>query len=100
MAISAPLLFGGVCVLGSSATRLSDEDTPMSQLTIRGSVSNSAEIVYIGNSDVSSNNAHAFLEKKEAFTWGPYTRGGGIRPSQVFLLGSVGDRVMWSGFPA
>lgn len=97
--IGGPQLFGGLVTLGSEGTRLSSEDTPMCQLTIR--TLETAARVYFGNSDVTAatTNAHGFIDGGEWHSWGPYGRGGGIRPSQVFLAGTAGTVVLWSGFP-
>lgn len=101
MAIAAPNLSGGLTTLGSTATRLADEDTPMCQLTIRVSASASARI-YFGNSNVTNGEilAHGFVDPGEWHTWGPFEAGRGIRPSQIFLAGTAGDRILWSGWPA
>lgn len=91
-------MFGGIVTLGSNATRLADEDTPMCQLSIR---SNSAAAdMYFGNSDVDHTKHIGYVEGGEAFQWGPFEAGRGIRPSQVFLYGTAGDRVIWMGWPA
>lgn len=95
--IGGPLLYGGVTTLGSNATRLSDEDTPMCHLVVRSAAG--TKIIYLGNADVAPSTAVGYINAGEAFTWGPYARGGGVRPSQVFIYGSPGDTVFWQGFP-
>lgn len=92
-------LFGGVVVLGSQATVLSSEITPMAEVTIR--TLPTAGRVYFGNSNVTpgGDNAHGFIDGGEEKTWGAYTRGGGVRPAQIFLAGASGSVVLWSGFP-
>lgn len=91
-------LIGGITILGSDATRLSDVDQPMVQLTLRG-IDNPNRI-YFGNSDVSPSNFIGYVDRNDAYQWGPYQRGGGVRPAQIFVIGTVGDRVVWSAFPA
>jgi hypothetical protein len=93
-------LFGGITILGNQATLLSSESTPMSQVTIR--TLPTAARAYFGNVDVTpgGDNAHGYIEGGEWHTWGPYSRGGGIRPLQIFLAGTAGTTVLWSGWPA
>jgi hypothetical protein len=93
-------LFGGVLTLGSQATLLSPETTPMCQLTFR--TLPTSERVYFGNSNVTpgGDNSHGYIAPGEYHTWGPFMRGGGIRPAQVFLAGTAGTVVLWSGYPA
>jgi len=94
-----PELFGGLVTLGSQATVLSSEITPMCELEIR--TLPTAGRVYFGNANVTpgGDNAFGFIDAGEAKTWGPYTRGGGIRPAQVFVAGIQGAVILWSGFP-
>jgi len=100
MPVDAPSLFGGLVTLGSEATRLSSEDTPMCQLTIRSG--DTAATIYFGNSDVTNAEtlAHGRIAGGEWHVWGPYEAGRGVRPSQIFLAGTAGDKVLWSGWPA
>jgi hypothetical protein len=87
-------------VLGSQATLLSSDATPLCQVTIR--TLSTAARVYFGNVDVTpaGDNAHGYIEGGEWHVWGPYTRGSGIRPAQIFLAGTAGTAVLWSGWPA
>jgi hypothetical protein len=98
MSIQVPNLIGGITVLGNNATRLSDDDTPMTQLSIRSN--STAADVYFGSASVTHVDHVGYIEGGESFQWGPYTAGRGIRPSQVFLYGTAGDRVIWTGWPA
>lgn len=98
MAIQAPNLLGGITTLGSEATRLSSEETPMTQLSIRSNAG--ASDVYFGNVDVTHAEHIGYIEGGESYQWGPFTAGRGIRPCQVFLYGTAGDRVIWTGWPA
>ena len=100
MPVTSVPLFGGLTTLGSNATRLADDDTPMCQLTIRSA--DTAALIYFGNSTVTNADtlAHGRISGGEWHVWGPYESGRGIRPSQIFLAGTAGDKVLWSGFPA
>jgi len=99
MAVYSEIL-GGVTVLGSQATVLSSEIAPCCQLTFR--TLPTAARIYFGNVDVTpaGDNAHGYVEGGEWHQYGPYTRGGGIRPTQVFLAGTAGTVVLWSAWPA
>ena len=93
-------IYGGATILGSEATILSAESTPMCQLTLR--TLPTASRVYFGNVNVTSagDNAHGYFEGGEWHTWGPFSRGGGLRPAQVFLAGTAGTVVLWTAWPA
>jgi hypothetical protein len=71
----------------------------MAELTLR--TLPTAGRVYFGNSNVTTggDNAMGFIDGGESKTWGPYTRGGGIRPAQVFVAGNTGSVILWTGFP-
>lgn len=95
-----PEIYGGAVILGSEATIMSTETSPMCQVTIR--TLPTAERVYFGNVDVTpaGDNAHGYIEGGEWHVWGPYSRGGGIRPAQIFLAGTASTVVLWSAWPA
>lgn len=95
-------IYGGITVLGSEATILSSETVAMCQITIRTLTQPTTSRVYFGNVNVTpgGDNAHGYIDPGEAYTWGPYSRGGGIRPAQIFLAGPAGATVLWSAWPA
>jgi hypothetical protein len=92
-------MIGGQHTVSASATALDSSAVPMRQITIRSKSGNA--ILYFGNSDVTATptNAHGFLNAGESWTFGPYSPGG-VRPEQIYIIGTGSDVVFWSGIPA
>ena len=93
-------MIGGQHTVAATAGALDSSDTPCRQITIRSKAGNS--ILYFGNSDVTATptNAHGYLNAGESWTFGPYSPGSGVRPEQIFIIGTASDVLFWSGIPA
>lgn len=93
------LPIGGQHVVDDAAKALdASDDTLCRQITIR--LNEGDAKVYFGDSDVTAvpANAHGFLLEKESYTFGPF-EAGGIRPKDIFLIGTADDLIFWSGIP-
>lgn len=94
------MLIGDEHTVKASATILANNDQPCRLLTIRLE-SGAAGDVMFGNSDVTSGaNRHGFLAAGESWTFGPYTFGSGIRPSEIYVVGTADDLLFWNGLTA
>ena len=82
-------------LLGSNATQLSSEEEPCRQISMRSHDGNTE--ISIGHSDVDPATRYGFIRAGESYTIGPFPPGVGIRPCDVYVAGSVGDALTWSG---
>ena len=92
---------GGQHTVAASAKALDSTDsTAYKQITIRSNAGTS--IMYFGGSDVTAvpANAHGYLNAGESWTFGPFAPGSGIKPSEIFIIGTASDILFWSGIPA
>jgi len=93
-------MIGGEHTVAAAAAVLNSDDTPCRVLTIRLE-SDAAGDCYFGLSTVTTEaHRHGFLEAGESWTFGPYSAGTGIRPSEVYIIGTAGDVLFWNGLPA
>jgi len=81
--------------LGVARTALSTSNVPCRQITIRAH--EGTDEMSIGLSDVDPATRFGFVSDGEAFTIGPFNDGRGLRPNEVFVVGTVGDRLTWFG---
>ena len=95
---------GGQHTIAATATALDSSNTPCRILTIRLELG--ASICYFGNSDltIAPTNAHGYLVASatagESWTFGPFDIGSGIKPSEIFIVGTADDVLFWNGLPA
>lgn len=95
-------LVGGVTTLGATATPIDVSGTvdfPCRQLVMRAEP-NAQGIIYIGNSDVSANNAVGYFYARETGGFGPLSVGCGIYARTIYLLGNAGTKIYWWAFPS
>jgi hypothetical protein len=57
-------------------------------------------VCYIGNVGVSASDHVALITTGSEFMFGPFEPGIGIRPNGIYLLGTAGQKITWSGVPA
>jgi len=92
---------GGVHTIGATAAKLANDDNPYTKITVRLNLSGNQ--TFFGNSDVASDgtNAHGYLvataTSGESWTFGPYPSGAGIKPSDLYFVGTAGDKLFWTG---
>ena len=91
-------LSGGTTTLGSTASLLDSSSVPMRQIIIHAHLG--TDEVSIGNSDVTADDRTGFVDGGGEFKFGPFEPGIGIRPNGIYLLGTAGQRVTWSGVPS
>ena len=91
---------GGQHTVSATATALDSDSTGMRQLTLRSKSGNA--IIYFGGSDVTATptNAHGYVNAGESWTFGPFAPGSGIKPSEIYIIGTGSDVLFWSGIPA
>ena len=98
MATDAPVSGTVVRLLGPFAQRLSPVTTPCRQITIR-SHEGTGEIS-IGPAGVTAGDRWGFTLELETFDLGPFGAGQGLRPCDVYVVGTPGDYLTWSGVHA
>jgi hypothetical protein len=94
-------MIGGQHTVAASAKALdSTVTTACRQITIRANAGTS--IMYFGGSDVTAvpANAHGYLNAGESWTFGPFSPGSGIKPSDIYIIGTASDVLFWSGIPS
>ena len=95
----APITGGVTSILGGAgSTQLAPEKKACRQISIRSHTGNSE--ISIGHSDVVHATRWAYIDATESWTWGPFESGVGIRPCDIYLLGTTLDAVTWSGVHA
>lgn len=89
---------GGQHTVVDSATVLNSSTVPHSVITIRSNAGNG--ILYFGDSDVTAvpANAHGYLNAGESWTFGPFSEGKGIRPADIYIIGTADDVLFWQAF--
>ena len=97
------MLQGAVHTIAASPTKLGESEVSMRVITIR--LEPDASICYFGDSDmVDANNAFGYVTgttaSGESWTFGPFERGSGIKPSEIYIFGTAEDKLFWSGLPA
>ena len=95
MATEAPISGGVTTLLGVYAQQLSSLTTPCRQISIRSHLDN--DEISVGNAGVTVGDRYAFLLELENYTIGPFDAGQGIRPCDVYVVGTMGNAVTWSG---
>jgi hypothetical protein len=83
-------------LLGTEPQQLGEETTPCRQITVRAHYGNAD--ASIGHVDVTTAKRWAFVLEGETYTIGPFPPGNGIRPCDIYILGSLGDEFTWGGF--
>lgn len=96
MATEAPVSGGVVSLLGINAQQLSSEEIPCRQLTIRNHPGN--DEISIGHAGVTIGTRWAFILESEPFTIGPFNNGSGVRPCDIYVVGTPGDLFTWAGY--
>ena len=91
---------GGQHTVSGTATVLDSSEIPMRQITVRAKAGTS--IMYFGGSDVTAvpANAHGYINAGESWTFGPFSAGSGIKPTEIYIIGTAADVLFWSGIPA
>ena len=91
---------GGQHTVAAAAAVLDASIVGMRQITIRANAGTS--IIYFGGSDVTvtPTNAHGYNNAGESWTFGPFSPGSGVAPSEIYIIGTADDILFWSGIPA
>lgn len=95
MATDAPISGTVATLMGILGQQLSSIDTPCRQLSLRSHPGNGE--ISIGHQGVTVGDRYAFILESEPYTIGPFGPGQGIRPCDIYIVGTVGDSVTWSG---
>ena len=94
-------MIGGQHTVAAAAAQLDSSTIACRILTIR--LEPGASILYFGGDDVdpAPANAHGYLTATatsgESWTFGPYDTGTGIRPSEIYIVGTADDVLFWNG---
>ena len=93
-------MIGAQHTVSDSATVLDSSTIACRHITIR--LEAGASILYFGDSDVTAvpANAHGYINAGESWTFGPFAPGCGIRPSDIYIIGTADDVLFWSGIPS
>ena len=93
-------MIGGQHTVAASATILNASTVGCRQITIRANAGTS--ILYFGGSTVTAVPAfaHGYLNAGESWTFGPFAPGSGIKPSEIYIIGTADDILFWSGIEA
>lgn len=93
---------GGEDITSTGRKQLADDDTLLSQLTVRcGTFADSTSKASFGGNDVTTTaNRHGYWKTEESYTFGPFDRGG-IRVKDIYIISTASaDDIMWNGIPA
>jgi hypothetical protein len=94
----APVTGDVLTLLGPQPTQLSAEKKPCRQITIRAHIEN-VSVASIGPLDVSHGMKRwGFVLEGETYTIGPFGPGIGIRPCDIYIVGTQDDSFTWGGF--
>lgn len=93
---SAPVSGSVMQLLGTEPQKLDEGTSPCRQISIRAHYGNAEASV--GHEDVTSASRWAFVLEGETYTIGPFGPGIGIRPCDIYVVGSLGDEFTWGGF--
>lgn len=89
------MLVGGKHTVSSTATPLTAQSYNCRVLTIR--LYTGAGDIEFGDSTLANGQAFGYLQADESWTWGP--NAGTIDTSKIYIKGTVGDTLYWTGVP-
>jgi hypothetical protein len=92
------VIIGGVHTVSATPTVLSSDTTPCRAITIRLR-SNAVGDIYVGDADMTGqDDAFAFVEPGESFGYQSFLPASGMRPTEIYIVGTVGDKLHWSAW--
>lgn len=92
------MIIGGVHTVSATPIVLDASTTPCRAITIRLR-SNAAGNIYVGDSTLTGeDDAFAFVEPGESFGYQSFLPASGMRPTEIYIVGTVGDKLHWSAW--
>ena len=93
---------GGKHIVSASPTKLKDSNKAYRILTIRLEPGDATRVDFSNEDNAASLESHGYLvattTSGESWTFGPFDAGCGVKPSEIYIWGSVGEILRWNGF--
>jgi hypothetical protein len=92
------MIIGGVHTVSATPVVLSSDTTPCRAIAIRLR-SAAVGTIYIGDENMTgADDAFAFVEPGESFGYQSFLPASGMRPNEIYIIGTAGDKLHWSGW--